>query len=86
MRNRYGYPGGAYFYDYGGVPYYAYSYSYDISARNSRQSVFAQDAWHARNRLTINAGVRGDMHPGWRQERRQRLLEHQLGAPHRRGS
>ena len=35
-----------YFYDYGGVPYYAYSYSYDISARNSRQSVFAQDAWH----------------------------------------
>ncbi len=64
VRNRYGYPGGAYFYDYGGVPYYAYSYSYDVSARNSRQSVFAQDAWHVGNRLTINAGVRGDMLQG----------------------
>ena len=64
MRNRYGYPDGVYFYDYGGVPYYAYSYSYDISARNSRQSVFAQDAWHVGNRLTINAGVRGDMLQG----------------------
>jgi hypothetical protein len=64
VRNRYGYPGGLYFYDYGGVPYYAYSYSYDISAKNTRQSVFAQDAWHATNRLTINAGVRGDMIQG----------------------
>jgi Carboxypeptidase regulatory-like domain len=64
VRNRYGYPGGLYFYDYGGVPYYAYSYSYDISARNSRQSVFAQDAWHATSRLTVNAGIRGDMIQG----------------------
>ena len=64
VRNRYGYPGGLYFYDYGGVPYYAYSYSYDISAKNSRQSVFAQDAWHATNRLTVNGGVRGDMIQG----------------------
>jgi hypothetical protein len=64
VRNRYGYPGGAYFYDYGGVPYYAYSYSYDLSAKNMRQSVFAQDAWHATNRLTVNAGVRGDMIQG----------------------
>ena len=64
VRNRYGYPGGAYFYDYAGVPYYAYSYSYDIHATNKRQSVFAQDAWHATNRLTINAGVRGDMIQG----------------------
>ena len=64
VRNRYGYPGGAYFYDYGGVPYYAYTYGYDLSARNSRQSVFAQDAWHATNRLTVNAGLRGDMIQG----------------------
>jgi len=64
VRNRYGYPGGLYFYDYGGVPYYAYSYSYDVSAKNLRQSVFAQDAWHATNRLTINGGVRGDMIQG----------------------
>jgi hypothetical protein len=66
VRNRYGYSGNppAYFYDYGGVPYYAYTYSYDIHAKNKRQSVFAQDAWHATNRLTINAGVRGDMIQG----------------------
>jgi hypothetical protein len=64
VRNRYGYAGGAYILDYYGVPYYGYSYSYDISGVNKRQSVFAQDAWHATNRLTINAGVRGDMIQG----------------------
>jgi hypothetical protein len=64
VRNRYGYPTGFAFYDYAGVPYYAYSYSYDISATNKRQSVFAQDAWHATNRLTLNLGVRGDMIQG----------------------
>ena len=35
-----------------------------MSARNSRQSLFAQDAWHATNRLTVNAGLRGDMIQG----------------------
>ena len=64
VRNRYGYPGGLYFYDFAGVPQYAYSYSYDISARNKRQSLFAQDSWHATNRLTVNAGVRGDFIQG----------------------
>ncbi len=64
VRNRYGYAGGAYILDYYGVPYYGYSYSYDISAKNKRQSIFAQDAWHATNRLTINAGVRGDLIQG----------------------
>ena len=64
VRNRYGYPTGFAFYDYAGVPYYAYSYSYDIHATNKRQSVFAQDAWHATNRLTLNLGVRGDMIQG----------------------
>ncbi len=59
-RDRYGYNNNLYFYDYGGVPYYAYSYSYDLSAVNTRQSVFAQDAWHLTNRLTANLGVRGD--------------------------
>jgi carboxypeptidase family protein len=64
-RDRYGYNNGIAFYDYpAGTPYYAYSYGYDISAKNTRQSVFAQDAWHATSRLTINAGARGDMYQG----------------------
>jgi hypothetical protein len=63
-RDRYGYNNGFAFYDYQGAPYFAYSYSYDISAKNTRQSVFAQDSWHATNRLTINGGVRGDMLQG----------------------
>jgi carboxypeptidase family protein/TonB-dependent receptor-like protein len=63
-RDRYGYNNGFTFYDYGGAPYYAYSYGYDLSGTNLRQSVFAQDAWHATNRLTFNVGVRGDMYQG----------------------
>lgn len=62
-RDRYGYNNGVYFYDYFG-PYLAYSYSYDLKGTNKRQSFFAQDSWHATNRLTINAGVRGDMYQG----------------------
>ena len=63
-RDRYGYVNNLYFVDYGGVPYYAYSYSYDLKGTNVRQSLFAQDSWHATNRLTVNAGVRGDMYQG----------------------
>ncbi|HEY7058773.1 MAG TPA: TonB-dependent receptor [Vicinamibacterales bacterium] len=63
-RDRYGYNNGFTFYDYGGVPYYAYSYGYDISAINHRQSFFAQDSWHATDRLTLNLGVRDDMYQG----------------------
>ncbi|MEO7272323.1 MAG: TonB-dependent receptor, partial [Vicinamibacterales bacterium] len=59
-RDRYGYTNGFAFYDYGGVPYYAYSYGYDITAKNNRQSVFAQDSWQIGSRLTANLGVRGD--------------------------
>lgn len=63
-RDRYGYNNGFTFYDVGGAPYYAYSYGYDLSGTNLRQSLFAQDAWHATNRLTLNLGVRGDMYQG----------------------
>jgi hypothetical protein len=64
-RDRYGYNNNLYFYDYPiGVPYYAYSYSYDLKGTNTRQSLFAQDSWHATNRLTLNLGVRGDMYQG----------------------
>lgn len=63
-RDRYGYNNGFAFYDYHGAPYYAYSYGYDLSGTNLRQSLFVQDAWHATNRLTLNLGVRGDMYQG----------------------
>lgn len=64
-RDRYGYNNGFTFYDYGGAPYYAYSYGYDISAHNKRESLFAQDAWHMTSRLTANVGVRGDLLQGF---------------------
>jgi hypothetical protein len=67
VRNRYGYasnanfPNGVYYYDYGGAPYQAYSYGYDLSATNNRTTAFAQDSWKVGDRLTINPGVRLDM-------------------------
>jgi hypothetical protein len=60
-RDRYGYTDGFTFYDYGGVPYYAYSYGYDISASNTRTSLFAQDSWRIGNRVSVNLGIRGDL-------------------------
>ncbi len=59
VRNRYGYTDGLFFYDYGGAPYLAYAYSYDVHGKSGRISAFAQDQWK-RGRLTINAGVRMD--------------------------
>src|SRR5688572_16002071 len=59
IRNRYGYTDGLYFVEYGGLPYYAYAYSYDVKGRNERLSAFAQDQWQI-GRLTVNAGVRLD--------------------------
>ncbi len=67
VRNRYGYegnarfPGGVSYYDYGGKPYLAYTYGYDVSATNNRVSLFAQDSWKMGDRLTLNPGVRLDM-------------------------
>ncbi|MCC7184711.1 MAG: TonB-dependent receptor, partial [Acidobacteria bacterium] len=59
IRNRYSYTDGLFFYDYGGAPYLAYAYSYDVKGRTDRQSVFAQDQWQ-NGRLTLNAGLRMD--------------------------
>ena len=59
-RDRYGYQDGFFFFDYYGAPYTAYSYGYDITAHNERESIFAQDSWKLRDRLTLNFGVRGD--------------------------
>jgi hypothetical protein len=64
VHSRYGFPQGIYYYDYSAYypagQYVAYTYGYDADARNHRESVFAQDAWRATGRLTINAGVRVD--------------------------
>jgi hypothetical protein len=59
IQNRYGYTDGLFFYDYGGAPYLAYAYSYDVKGRSDRQTFYAQDQWKT-GRLTLNAGVRMD--------------------------
>jgi hypothetical protein len=59
-RDRYGYINNTYYYDYGGHPYYAYGYGYDLNGRNRRESAYAQDSWHIGDRLTLNPGVRLD--------------------------
>jgi hypothetical protein len=59
VRNRYGYTGGAYFYDYGGEPYLAYGYNYDYKGKVDRQSFYAQDQWKL-GRVTANLGLRLD--------------------------
>lgn len=59
-RDRYGFVNNTYYYDYGGQPYYAYGYGYDISGRNKKLAGYVQDAWHASDRLTVNLGVRAD--------------------------
>jgi hypothetical protein len=64
VRNRYGYPTGVNFYDlsssYPVGQYYAYTYGYDVSGRNHRESVYAQDSWKPSARLTVNGGLRLD--------------------------
>ncbi len=52
-------PAGFYIYAYGGVPYYQYSYGYDVQGDNNRTSAFVQDQWTA-GKLTLNLGVRLD--------------------------
>jgi hypothetical protein len=52
-------PAGFYIYAYGGVPYYRYSYGYDVQGDNRRTSLYAQDQWNA-GRLTLNIGLRLD--------------------------
>ncbi len=59
IRDRFAYAGGMYFNDYGGQPYYAYGYSYDIQGKNKRESFYGQDQWKM-GRFTANIGVRAD--------------------------
>jgi hypothetical protein len=50
---------GVYLYDYGGLPYQAWGYSYDLQGKNSRDSFYAQDQWRM-GRATLNLGLRAD--------------------------
>jgi hypothetical protein len=59
-RDRYSFVNNTYYYDYGGQPYYAYGYGYDLNGRNKKLAGYAQDAWHVNNKLTLNLGVRMD--------------------------
>ena len=61
-----GYPGGGYILAYGGEPYGAYLIDpYIKEGINARYTFFAQDSWSIGKRLTINPGVRADIHRGW---------------------
>jgi hypothetical protein len=60
VRDRYSYVPGGYYYDYGGVPQYTYTYSYDLQGKNERNSAYIQDSWKVNDRLTINPGLRYD--------------------------
>ena len=64
IRNESGYPGGRYYYDYGG-PYEVYLWNgYVTNAVGKRTSLYAQDTWTVSDGLTINAGLRLDVNRG----------------------
>jgi len=64
IRNESGYPGGRYYYDYGG-PYLVYLWNgYVTNATATRTSVYAQDTWTVTDRVTVNAGLRLDVNRG----------------------
>ena len=64
IRNESGYPGGRYYYDYGG-PYQVYLWDgYVTNAVSKRTSLYGQDNWTVSDRLTINAGLRLDVNRG----------------------
>ncbi|HMF96622.1 MAG TPA: TonB-dependent receptor, partial [Vicinamibacterales bacterium] len=65
IRNESGYPGGRYYYDYGGAPYEVFLWNgYVTDATANRTSLYAQDTWTLTDRLTINPGVRFDINRG----------------------
>ena len=65
-RTEVGYPGGGYALADLGVPYYAYlGGNYILDGSNARVSAFAQDSWTVGPRLTIEPGLRLDVHRGY---------------------
>lgn len=69
VKSEYGYPGDMYIFADAGVPYGAYFYEgYLKDNVNNRTALFAQDQWKIARRLTINPGVRIDMHRGYNKD------------------
>ncbi|HEY7285051.1 MAG TPA: TonB-dependent receptor [Vicinamibacterales bacterium] len=65
IRNESGYPGGRYYYDYGGSPYLVFLWQgYVVQATTNRTSLYAQDTWTVTDRLTLNPGIRIDINRG----------------------
>jgi len=70
VQNRYGYNTGAWFYDVhdqaGNLLYSTgyYGHGYNVHARSTRLSTYAQDTWRVGPRLTINPGLRLDLDRG----------------------
>jgi hypothetical protein len=56
--------GGFGYFDYAGQPYLQYSFSFDVTGRAERESLYAQDAWRVRDRLSLNLGIRFDNYRG----------------------
>lgn len=54
-----GYPGGRFYEDLGGEPYYLWVYpAFDAAPTGTRAEFFAQDSWTISDRITINPGIR----------------------------
>lgn len=54
-----GYPGGKFYEDYNGEPYYLWVYpQFDAAPIGTRLEFFAQDSWTIGDRITINPGIR----------------------------
>ena len=64
IRNESGYPGGRYYYDYGGPYTVTLWEGYVTNAVAKRASMYAQDSWTVTDRLTLNPGLRLDINRG----------------------
>jgi hypothetical protein len=54
-----GYPGGKFYEDFDGDPYYLWVYpQFDAAPTGTRLEAFAQDSWTISDRITINPGIR----------------------------
>ncbi|HJS57149.1 MAG TPA: TonB-dependent receptor [Vicinamibacteria bacterium] len=56
--------GGLRYLDLAGQPYLAFSAGQNVPGNAERESVYAQDAWKAGDRLTLNLGIRFDNYRG----------------------